>query len=58
MWRWGPIGDHTLCAMVNDLRVYARPEGAETATSHKRPAEMCYRYFLGVKRSQIRIPSA
>jgi hypothetical protein len=21
----GPIGDHTLCAMVNDLRVCARP---------------------------------
>jgi hypothetical protein len=54
MWRWGPIGDHTLCAMVYDLHFCARPAGAETATSHKRPAEMCYRDLLGVKWSADR----
>ena len=35
--------------MVNDLGFCARHRRRITATHICRPAEMCYRYFLGVK---------
>jgi hypothetical protein len=33
---WGPLGDHTLCAIVNDERVYERL--ARTHVGPKPPA--------------------
>jgi hypothetical protein len=53
-----PIGDHTLCAVVNDLRVPERLASAQTAARHQRPAEMSYRHLLGIKWSQVQILSA
>jgi hypothetical protein len=57
MWPspWGPSGDHTLSAIVNDLRVcerYARPpcKPADCVC----PGKTCYRYLLGVKWSWFR----
>jgi hypothetical protein len=47
-----------LCALVNDLRVCERVALAQTAADHQRPAEMRYRYLLGVKWSQVQILSA
>jgi hypothetical protein len=44
--------------MVNDLGFCARHRRRITATHICRPAEMCYRYFLGVKWSQVQILSA
>jgi hypothetical protein len=54
----GPVGDHTSCAMVNDLGFCARHRRRITATHICRPAEMCYRYFPGAKWSQAQILSA
>jgi hypothetical protein len=55
---WGPFGDHTLCALVNDLRVCERLARPRRATHERRPGKTCYRYFLGVKWSQVQILSA
>jgi hypothetical protein len=54
----GPVWDHTLCAMVNDVRVGERRERAAAGSNRGRPVEMRYRYFLGVKWSQVQILSA
>jgi hypothetical protein len=54
----GPIRDHTLCTMLNDLRV---PERHVVRISHndlRRPGKSLFRYFLGVKWSQVQILSA
>ena len=56
--RQGPIRDHTLCTMLNDLRV---PERHVVRISHnelRRPGKSLFRYFLGVKWSQVQILSA
>jgi hypothetical protein len=55
---WGPLGDHTLCAIANDLCVYARLAALKTVACRRRPAETCYPHFLGVKWSQVQILSA
>jgi hypothetical protein len=44
--------------MVNDLRIYARLAQHMSAAYYRRPAEMRYRYLLGVKKSQVQILSA
>jgi hypothetical protein len=44
---WGPLWDHTLCAMVNDLRLRERLALTPMATNQRRPAETCNRYLLG-----------
>jgi hypothetical protein len=54
----GPFGDHTLCAMMNDLRVCARLARSEAAAHSRRPAKTCYRHLLGIKWSQVQILSA
>ena len=43
---WGPIGDHTLCAIVNDLRVGERVARARLGPSPA-PRETGYRHLLG-----------
>jgi hypothetical protein len=55
---WGPAGDHTLCAMVNDLRVCERHAPLVNHEHRHQPGDMRYRYFLGVKWSQVQILSA
>jgi hypothetical protein len=50
----GPIRDHTLCTMLNDLRV---PERHVVRISHnelRRPGKSLFRYFLGVKRRRFK----
>jgi hypothetical protein len=50
----GPIRDHTLCTMLNDLRV---PERHVVRISHNelgRPGKSLFRYFLGVKRRRFK----
>ncbi len=54
----GPPWDHTLCAMLNDLRVHERHASRRRGENHQRTGEMRYRYFLGVKWSQVQILSA
>jgi hypothetical protein len=48
----GPLWDHTLCAMPNDLLFRERLKRSQTADCRHRPARMRYGYFLGVKWSQ------
>jgi hypothetical protein len=55
---WGPAGDHTLCAMVNDLRVCERHAPLVNHEHRHQPGDMRYRYFLGVKWSQVQLLSA
>ena len=45
----GPLWDHTLCALLNDLRVCERLAAPKTGAWNGRPARMHYRNFLGVK---------
>ena len=56
----GPVWDHTLCAMLNDLRVglqrHAAPSQARVTAGGL--GRRVYRYFLGVKWSQVQILSA
>ena len=52
---WGPRWDHTLCALVNDLRVVHAMHAHQSATYCPRPAEMRYRHYLEVKWSQVQI---
>ena len=54
----GPVGDHALCAVVNDLRVCERLARVDRAAHCRRPAEMGYHDLLGVKWSQVQILSA
>jgi len=54
----GPIWDRTSCAMLNDLRVRGRHTSRFDAANRRRPACKRYRYFLGVKWSQVQILSA
>ncbi len=51
----GPLWDHTLCAMLNDLRVHERRASRRRGENLQRTGEMRYRYFLGVKWSQVQI---
>jgi len=44
--------------MLNDLRVCERHALYLNRDNHRRPAETHYRYFLGVKWSQVQILSA
>jgi hypothetical protein len=55
---WGPFWDHTLCAMVNDLRVCARLVWPQTDRALVVTCGNACRYFLGVKWSQVQILSA
>ena len=55
---WGPIGDHTLCAVMNDLRVCARLAWPQTDRALVVTSETRYRDLLGVKWSQVQILSA
>jgi hypothetical protein len=53
----GPVRDHTLCTILNDLRV---PERYVVRISHndlRRPGKSLFHYFLGVKCSQVRLQS-
>ncbi len=54
----GPSWDHTLCAMLHDLRVHERHASGRWGENRQRAGEMRYRYFLGVKWSQFQILSA
>jgi hypothetical protein len=54
----GPAGDHTLCAEVNVLSVYARHTGLQIRQLLPPTCGMRYRYLLGVKWSQVQILSA
>src|SRR5271163_3368267 len=56
--RWGPPRDHTSCALMNDLRVSERHTPRPGSENHRRPGKTRYRYFLGVKWSQVQILSA
>jgi hypothetical protein len=44
--------------MLNDLRVPERHLSRVNHEERRRPAETCYRCFLGVKWSQVQILSA
>src|ERR1700736_569880 len=55
---WGPPGDHTSCAMPNDLHVSERHTPRPGRENRRRPGRTHYRYFLGVKWSQVQILSA
>ena len=55
---WGPFWDHTLCAVMNDLRVYKRLARSHPATHSQCPGKTCFRDLLGVKWSQVQILSA
>jgi hypothetical protein len=46
----GPIGDHTACAAMTDLRVCARLAFPQTDRTFWMTWEARYRYYLGVKR--------
>jgi hypothetical protein len=54
----GPIRDHTLCTMLNDLRVPERHVVRISRNELRRPGKSLFRYFLGVKWSQVQILSA
>src|SRR5882757_1159977 len=54
----GPPRDHTSCAMPNDLHVSERHAPLVNHEHRHQPGDMCYRYFLGVKWSQVQILSA
>lgn len=45
----GPVWDHTLCAMLNDLRVSERHASRSRRKNGQRPGETRYPYFLGIK---------
>src|ERR1700720_1104880 len=55
---WGPSRDHTSCAMPNDLHVSERHIPRPGGENRRRPEKTRYRYFLGVKWSQVQILSA
>jgi hypothetical protein len=55
---WGPLWDHTGCAMLNDLRVRERHTPWLRSRQRQRPGKTRCRYFLGVKWSQVQIVSA
>jgi hypothetical protein len=46
---WGPVWDHALCALVNDVRVSTRIARKSTVTAQGATWEMRCRYLLGVK---------
>ncbi len=54
----GPFWDHTLCAMLNDVRVHERHAPCTGREKRACTGEMRFRCLLGVKWSQVQILSA
>lgn len=54
----GPVWDHTLRTMLNDTRVRQRQASRPGREDSQRPGVTSYRYFLGVKWSQVQILAA